>query len=77
MRIIGLYLHEMHHAIIKTLQPGWYPFGHYQKPNSNGWINIKTESELKNQIYTQHRLPQINVSAFNPLNKSLESQPLL
>lgn len=76
MRIIGLYLHEMHHAIIKTLQPGWYPFGHYQKPDGNGWISIKEDSELKNQIYTQHRLPQINVSAIVGMNGSGKSSLL-
>lgn len=73
MRIIGLFLHEMHHAIIKTLQPGWYPFGNYQKPNSNGWINIKEDSDLKSQIYTQYKLPQISVSAIVGMNGSGKS----
>ena len=73
MRIIGLYLHDMHHAIIKTLQPGWYPFGHYQKPDSKGWINIKEEFELKSQIYTQYKLPQINMSAIVGMNGSGKS----
>ena len=63
----------MHHAIIKTLQPGWYPFGHYQKPNSKGWINIKDDSELKYQIYTQYKLPQISVSAIVGMNGSGKS----
>lgn len=73
MRIIGLYLHDMHHAIIKTLQPGWYPFGHYQKPDSNGWINIKEEFVFKSQIYTQYKLPQINVTAIVGMNGSGKS----
>ena len=73
MIIIGLYLHDMHHAIIKTLQPGWYPFCHYQKPDSKGWINIKEEFELKSQIYTQYKLPQIKVSAIVGMNGSGKS----
>ena len=77
MRIIGLYLHDgMHHAIIKTLRPGWYPFGHFPKPNKDGWLKIEKESELKSRIYTRYNLPQISVSAIVGMNGSGKSSLL-
>lgn len=54
MRIIGIYLKEGISAVIKNIQPGWYPFGNYAEPtpsNEFPWSDTAAEDELLSQLY--------------------------
>lgn len=73
MKIIGLNIREMHYSIIKTLTPGWYPFGDYRVPVPCGRISLRKESVVRAQLYTRPGLPQINVQAIVGMNGSGKS----
>lgn len=73
MRLIGLYLREMHPMVIKTLSQGWYPFGDYRAPNSDGRIIWKKESNVMSQLYVRPGLPRISVQAIVGMNGSGKS----
>lgn len=73
MRIIGLNIREMHHSVIKTLSPGWYPFGDYQKPAQCGIIKLHKESDVQSQLYGRPGLPKISVQAIVGMNGSGKS----
>lgn len=63
MKIIGIRIIAGDSVVIKNLQPGWYPFGHYEEPSFAQRIIIsKWESEI-NEVYQVYpKLPQISVS---------------
>lgn len=64
MRILGVYVKEMATAMLKVLQPGWYPFGDVLPPSVQGVMPVPQVSKVQKELYQIYDgLPEITVSA--------------
>ena len=65
MRILGIYVKKMSPAMMKILQPGWYPFGEFEEPKENSLYRIPTVPPVQKKLYNKiyKGLPEITVSA--------------
>lgn len=65
MRILGIYVKKMNTAMMKILQPGWYPFGNAEEPKENTLYSVPNVQNVQKNLYNRiyKGLPEITVSA--------------
>ena len=74
MRLIGLKVERMDSSIQKVLNPGWYPFGDYKEPDSDGFLSVKPVTHLEKSLYRLRKYqPEVSVSCVVGMNGSGKS----
>ena len=74
MRIIGIDIKKGSMAVIHNLEPGWYPFGEYPKPNMNEpYRDQEWERETANIYQVFNNMPDVTVSSIVGNNGSGKS----
>ena len=74
MRIIGIDIVKGSTAVIHNLEPGWYPFGKYEKPNMDMPYEPQRWERPVDKLYQIYdRMPEVSVCAIVGNNGSGKS----
>lgn len=79
MNLIGIFLspkmNELeHHAYMKCMKPGWFPFGHFNWDNPSQWMEQLDKKRIINNLYRAEGLNiKVSVSGIVGMNGSGKS----